>query len=460
MSGAFTLRARRVVLADGVRAACVVVADGRVAGVRPWDEAPAGVPLETLADDTALLPGVVDTHVHVNDPGRADWEGFAHATRAAAAGGITTLVDMPLNARPPTTSLDGLQAKLRAMRGALHVDVGAWGGAVPGNADALAGLAAGGVLGFKAFRSPSGVEEFANVDVSSLAAALAVMARLGLPLLLHAEDPAWLAVPDGDPRRHATWLASRPPAAEASAIDELAALAAVAHARVHVVHVASGAAVQRIVSARARGVAMTAETCPHYLTFAAGEIADGATEFKCAPPIREATEREALWEALRGGTLDLVASDHSPAPPALKSAGGDFLRAWGGIASLELSLRATWTEAAARGHSLERLVTWMAAAPASLAGLEGRKGSIAPGADADLVAFATDVRAEVDAHRLQQRHPVTPYHGRTLRGAVQATWLAGERVWDHERGFAPPCGRWLRRGGDGIARVDPAEAFS
>lgn len=451
--GELVLRSRRVVTPAGVIPATVVVRGGLIAAVEPFDS-----PRDVSADlgSAALLPGAVDTHVHVNEPGRTEWEGFATATRSAAAGGVTTLVDMPLNSIPATNDAAALRAKVRAMSGQLAVDVGLWGGVVPGNTDALAALAEAGALGFKCFLSPSGVDEFAHVGERDLALAMPLLARLGLPLLAHAEDPALLLAMPATTRRHADWLASRPAEAEASAIALLARLSAATGARVHVVHVASRAALDALAGAPA-GARLSAETCPHYLTFAAEQIVDGATAFKCAPPIRGAAERDALAAALLSGRLALVASDHSPAPPSTKDLeGGDFARSWGGIASLELSLSATWTALAPRGATLEQLARWMCSAPAELAGLEKQKGAIAPGFDGDLVAFDPDTDWIVDATRLHHRHPVTPYAGRSMRGRVLRTWLRGAEIFAEGRVTDAAPGRWLRPG----AAVDPARAFA
>jgi allantoinase len=446
------IRSERVVLPDGVRPAAIHVRDGRIVEIADYTEPPAGV--ERLeAGELVVMAGLVDTHVHLNDPGRADWEGFEHGTRAAAAGGITTLVDMPLNSIPSTTSVEGLEAKRRAAAGRLHVDVGFWGGVVPGNAAALAPLASAGVLGFKCFLSPSGVDEFPHVGEPDLREAVPVVARLGLPLLVHAEWPPLLNDPltgsDGvrrDPRRYATWLESRPPHSEQAAIDLVIELARDSGARVHVVHLAAPDALPRIGAARAAGVKVTVETCPHYLTFAAEDIADGATAFKCAPPIREASRREALWTALFDGTIDLVATDHSPAPPGLKHLDdGDFVQAWGGIASLQISLPAVWTGAVTRGAAVDRVSMWLAEGPARLAGLERRKGRIAAGLDADLVIWDPDEEIVVDAQALHHRHHVTPYAGRRVRGVVHQTLLRGELIFDRQTVSASPRGRALLR---------------
>jgi allantoinase len=441
------VRSRRVVTARGVEPAAVHVAGGRIAAVGSFDELPTGCEL-VEAGDAALLPGAVDTHVHVDEPGRTEWEGFASAGRAAAAGGVTTLVDMPLNSIPATTDVAALEAKRAAAAGRSTVDVGFWGGVVPGNRDALEPLWRAGVLGFKAFLTPSGVPEFAHVEEADLRAALPVLARLGAPLLVHAELPAALvpSAPGADPRRHATWLATRPPAAEEKAVRLLLGLASDYGARLHVVHVAAASVLPLLAGARAAGLAVTAETCPHYLTFAAEEVADGATEFKCAPPLRPAATREALWRALGDGVLDLVASDHSPSPPELKRrASGDFLAAWGGITSLQVALPALWTEAHRRGHGLEDLARWTAAAPARLAGLAGRKGEVAPGLDADLVLFDPEASFVVEGQRLEHRHPLTPYEGRRLLGAVRRTYVRGRLVYDSGAFPAPPNGELLAR---------------
>lgn len=429
---AVVFRSRRVVLPDGARPASVHARAGLIEAIREYDD----VGRATLVDagDAALLPGLVDTHVHVNEPGRTEWEGFASATAAAAAGGVTTLVDMPLNSVPATTTVEALRLKLDAARGRCRVDVAFWGGVVPGNAHELAPLVEAGVRGFKCFLVPSGVDEFEHVGEAELRAALPILARLDVPLLAHAELPGPIeaAARDaarGDPRAHDTWLRSRPEAAELEAIELLVRLSSETGARVHVVHVSVAAALPLLREARARGVPISAETCPHYLAFASEDVPDGACEYKCAPPIRSRANREALWAGLATGDLDLIATDHSPCPPGLKHAeSGDFFVAWGGVSSLELGLAVSWTGAAARGLELDAIARWMSAAPARLAGLEGRKGALAVGHDADLVVFDPDAEWTVDPARLHQRHRLTPYADRQLRGAVRATYLRGEPV--------------------------------
>ena len=443
------LTSTRVVTPQGEGPGAVVVEKGVITAILPIDQAP---PAASRVDtgDAALLPGVVDTHVHVNEPGRTEWEGFETATRAAAAGGVTTIVDMPLNSIPVTTTVASLAAKTHAAAGRARVDYGCWGGVVPGNLDDLGPLVDAGVLGFKCFLVPSGIDEFPAVTERDLAPAMRRLAALGAVLLVHAELPGPIervATIAKDPRRYATWLASRPAEAELEAIDLVLRLSQETRCRVHIVHLACAGALARIAAAKGRGVPVTVETCPHYLTFAAEDIADGATAFKCAPPLREAENRERLWDGLERGIIDLVASDHSPAPPALKCLdSGNFLQAWGGIASLELALAAVWTGARPRGHTLGHLARWLSAEPARLAGL-ARKGAIAPGYDADFAEFLPDATRIVDQRQLYQRHPITPYAGLVLEGAVRRTFVRGSCVFDNGRFPKPAAGQWLQREG-------------
>jgi allantoinase len=429
------VRSRRVVSGGRIAPAAIHIAGGTIAAVAPWDDVPAGAALDDV-DELAVLPGVVDTHVHLKEPGRTEWEGFATATRAAAAGGTTTLVDMPLNSIPPTITRDALAAKRSAARAQCAVDVGFWGGVVPGNLAELAGMVQDGIRGFKCFLVDSGVEEFGWVDEAALAPAMGELARLGSTLLVHAEvagpiDAAAAGLGDADPRAYATYLASRPPAAEEEAIALMVRLCRDTRARTHIVHHSAASALPLLRGAHRDGLPLTAETCPHYLTFAAEDIADGATPWKCAPPIRERANRDALWQALAEGTLSLVASDHSPCTPALKRMeAGDFLAAWGGIAGLQVALPAVWTAARARGHTLVDVARWMGEAPAQLAGLAGRKGVIAAGADADLCVLADDLAFCVEPAWLRHRHAVTPYTGVRLVGRVHATYLRGARIYD------------------------------
>jgi allantoinase len=438
------IRSTRVFLPSGIQPAEIEIDGERIAAIRPHPssvlQSSAARPPSSVRDvgSALVMPGLVDTHVHVNEPGRTEWEGFQTATAAAAAGGITTIVDMPLNSQPATTTVRGLEVK-RATAPVTGVEVAFWGGIVPGNREELDDLASAGVRGFKAFMSPSGVDEFPAVEPHDLRRAMPVLARRNLPLLVHAEWPSLLhpVSLSADPRRYRTWLDSRPPEAELQAILLLIALCREFAVRVHVVHLATELALPLFRSARAEGLPLSVETCPHYLTFAAEEIADGDTWLKCAPPIRGRATREALWRGLADGDIDLVASDHSPCPPSMQ-AGGDFLQAWGGIASLELSLPVTWTGASARGIGLESIVEWMCARPARLAGLDGRKGSIAEGKDADLVVWDPAATFVVDERALRQRHKRTPYAGRELRGRVIATYARGRLVYGD--GVAGPEG--------------------
>jgi allantoinase len=418
------IRGRRIVAPGGTRAASVHITDGRIVAVSGFDDISSDVPLMDAAD-MIVMPGLVDTHVHVNEPGRTDWEGFETATRAAAAGGVTTILDMPLNSIPATTSVAALATKRDATRGKAAVNVEYIGGVVPGNSGELRGLHAAGVRAFKCFLAPSGVDEFPAVSESDLREAFPILAGLGVPLMVHAEDPKLLADTGRSSRVYADYVASRPISAEESAIALLVRLLEWCPTPVHVVHLSSARSLSAIRAARERGLPITVETCPHYLTFAAEEIPGGATEYKCAPPIRDAAERDALWGALIGGDIDLVASDHSPCPPAMKETGGDFFSAWGGIASLQLSLSAVWTGARVRGVKPERMAEWMSSAPATLAGLGARKGALAPGHDADIVVWDPEASFVVEPAMLLHRHKVTPYLGRTLYGRVHSTFVGG-----------------------------------
>jgi len=435
------IHATRAVLADGDRPATVHVKAGRIIEVQSLQPDLQGDHTVRLADDEVLLPGLVDTHVHVNEPGRTEWEGFATATRAAAAGGVTTIVDMPLNSIPPTLDPDALAVKRQAAAGQCHVDVGFWGGAVPGNLGQLRSLLDAGVFGVKCFVPDSGVAEFPPVGVERLPDVCAEVAQADGLLLVHAEDPGVLAeAPAAVGPSYERFLASRPAKAEDAAIAAVLDAARRTSARVHVVHLSSASALPLIERAKAAGVRVSVETCPHYLVLAAEDVPDGMTSAKCCPPVRERANREALWRGLADGVIDLVVSDHSPCPADLKCADtGDFGVAWGGIASLQLGLPLVWSAARARGHGLADVVRWMAAGPAALAGFR-TKGAVRPGAAADLVAFAPDAEVVVDPGSLHHRHPVTPYAGARLTGAVRRTWLAGVPVGDE------PRGRLLARG--------------
>jgi allantoinase len=413
------IRSRRVVLPSGTEPAAVVVSGGSIAAVLPYDS-----PVSVDLGDVALLPGLVDSHVHVNEPGRTSWEGFASATRAALAGGITTICDMPLNSLPPTVSVPALREKQAAASGQCWTDVAFWGGVVPGSASSLAGLHEAGVVGFKCFLTDSGVPEFPPLTPDELRAAMTVLGPLDALLAVHAEDPAEIAAGGGGD--YGTFMASRPPKAERRAIEHVVRAASASGGRAHIVHLAAAECAALLAGAAGAGIRLTAETCPHYLYFAAEQVPAGATEFKCCPPIRDEINREALWRALEAGVISCVVSDHSPCPASLK-AGGDFGTAWGGIASVQLSLAAVWTVARQRGRSLDDVVRWMASSPAALTGLSA-KGRISVGCDADLVAFDPDESWVVTPSLLYQRHPVTPYSGRKLTGSVRHVWLRGMEV--------------------------------
>lgn len=436
------LRSRRILTPEGWVDGAVVIEGERIAVVLPHSELGSVQIAEDLGE-LALMPGLVDSHAHINEPGRTDWEGFETATRAAASGGITTIVDMPLNSIPVTTSPEALRQKVAATVGKIRIDCAFWGGLVPDNAERLGELVSAGVVGAKAFLVHSGIDEFPMAREEDLRRGMRALAAAGAPLIAHAEVDRHPPGADaaGDARRYRTYLASRPPEWEVDAIALLIRLARETGCATHVVHLSAADALTQVAAAQAEGLRFTAETCPHYLTLAAEEIPDGRTEFKCAPPIREKANQERLWRGLEDGVISMVVTDHSPCTPELKRPQeGDFLGAWGGIASLELGLSNVWTHAAAHGHSLQDLSRWMSAAPAALAGLS-RKGAIAPGKDADLIAFDPEATREIRVEALHQRHPVTPYAGRTVKGRVAATWLRGEKIYDGAAFPGAPRGR-------------------
>ncbi|PJJ54886.1 allantoinase AllB [Hymenobacter chitinivorans] len=424
------IKSQRVVLPQGEQPAVVLIENGRIAAVLPIDAA-VSCPVVDV-QYRAVLPGVIDPHVHINEPGRTEWEGFNTATRAALAGGLTTLVDMPLNSAPVTTSVANFELKLAATHGQLHTNVGFWGGIVPGNAAEVEGLIARGVLGFKAFLTHSGIDDFPNATEDDLRQIMPILARHGLPLLVHCElttdDAAWK---QHDKRSYQNYLASRPKHWEDDAVSLMIRLCAEFRCPVHIVHLSSANSIAPIAAAKAQGLPLTVETGQHYLFFNAEDIADGQTQFKCAPPIREKANNDQLWQALQQGIIDFVATDHSPAPPDLKQIEtGDFTTAWGGIASLQLALPVLWTAAQQRGASLHDLATWLSTNPARLIGQSQRKGQIATGFDADLLILDPEQAFDVTADLLQHRHKVSPYVGRQLRGVVEQTWLAGQLVYE------------------------------
>ena len=424
------IRGQRVVLLDAIAPRSVHIREERIVFVGDYDDVVEGCEVIEAADESVVMSGLVDTHVHINAPGRTEWEGFRSATRAAAAGGVTTLVDMPLNSIPPTTTLANFETKLENARGECFVDVGFWGGVVPGNTPELARMFAAGVVGFKCFLVPSGVDEFPHVTEEHLREAMPELTRLGAMLIVHAELPDSIRsdVSDGD---YQSFLESRPRAAENTAIELMIRLSREFDTRVHIVHLSSAEALPRLREAQEAGVKITAETCPHYLHFTAETVPDGATEFKCCPPIREGTNREELWDGLRDGTIDFVVSDHSPCPGEMKlRESGDFMKAWGGIASLQLRLPVVWTEARRRGFSLEDVTRWLCANPARQVSFAPRKGSIVAGSDADLVIWNPGHQFKVAASSLHHRHKITPYDGEVLHGVVQKTFLRGRLIYD------------------------------
>jgi allantoinase len=453
------LRSRRVVTPHGELDAAVLIDGELIAAIKPAAELDASIPVEDLGT-LALLPGLIDVHTHINEPGRTEWEGFATATRAAAAGGFTTVIDMPLNSLPETTNPAALEIKREAARGKCMIDFALWGGCVDGNQSQLEPLARAGVAGFKSFLIYPGCEGFTEIDRTNLIAALPHIARTGLPLLVHAElapaidaAAAHLNAIGADWRSYATYMAYRPDQAELDAIAMLLDLCrtAVQEDRpfhLHIVHLSTALALPMLRAAKAEGLPLTVETCPHFLHIAAEDIPDGATLFKSAPPIRTRANRELLWAALADGTLDLIATDHSPCPPEMKKLEvGRFDQAWGGIASLSTAISVIWTEAHARGHSLSDLARWTSANPAKLAGLSAQIGSIEPGKHANLVAFDAEATRTITPDILHYRHKISPYMGETLRGIVRTTWLRGERIFTNNTFPAEPQGREYERAG-------------
>ena len=445
-----TFLSRRVVTPQGIIAAAILVEDGRIIDVVPPGQLPAQISVQDFGD-AAILPGLVDSHVHINEPGRTEWEGFRTATRAAAAGGYTLLVDMPLNCLPSTTTVAALEAKRKAANGQCHVDWMAWAGVVSDNQKHIESLAAAGVPGFKCFLIHPGIDGFTMVNERELRAALPHVARTGLPLLVHAElpgpvDAATRRLTEADWSKYSTYLQSRPDEAELSAIRLMIGLCREFQFRLHIVHLATSQALEMLRAAKSEGLPVSVETCPHYLHFSADRIQDGQTLFKCAPPIRSRENREKLWQGLREGFIDLVATDHSPCPPEMKRLSEQSFRtAWGGIAGLSLALPVMWTEASARGFTLSNIARWMAEGPARLAGCDTRKGRIAEGFDADFVVFEPEAEFVATEEHLQYRHRVSPYLGEKLRGVVKATYLRGDCIFSDGEFPGEPKGHELRR---------------
>ena len=433
---------------EKIGAATLHVRGGVISALGGWNDVIENVPLVD-AGDSVVMPGLVDSHVHINEPGRTDWEGFETATRAAVAGGVTTLVDMPLNSIPPTTTLGNFQAKLAAAKGQCRVDTAFWGGVIPGNTKDLQSLTEAGVRGFKCFLIHSGVDEFPNVSEADLNEAMPELARLKSVLLVHAELPepienAAIKLQGADAKDYQTFLHSRPRSSENEAVELMIRLCRATGAKIHIVHHSSADALPILKAAKKEGLPLTVETCPHYLTFAAEEIPDGATQFKCCPPVRERENREQLWAALADGTIDMVVSDHSPCVPALKlMEKGDFMEAWGGIATLQFSLPVMWTQLKKRGFGMAELTRWMSIAPAKLAGLNHRKGRFETGFDADIVIWNPEKEFEVEPAMIHFKNKITPYAGMTLSGVVEATYLRGAKKIENGEFIGEPSGLLL-----------------
>ena len=440
---------KRIVTPQGTQPGALLVEGESIRAVCLPSEVPADAILHDCGND-ALLPGLVDTHVHINQPGRTEWEGFHTATRAAAAGGYTTLIDMPLNCLPETTTVSALEQKRDSAKGECYVDWAAWGGAVADNQQHILPLAHAGVLGYKCFLIYPGCDGFTMIDQQQLEATLPSIAQSGLPLLVHAElagpiDAAAQSLKDADWRQYPTYLASRPDEAELQAIRLMIRLCRQYSFRLHIVHLSTALALAELQAARHEGLPITVETCPHYLHFAAEEIADGATLLKCAPPIRSKENQRGLWRGLHDRTIDMVVTDHSPCPPEMKRAdSGRFDQAWGGIASLSLALSIIHTDSTRRGDTLDDIARWMSSAPAALAGIAHNAGALQPNRDASFIIFDTEAEFTVTPDKLHYRHTVSPYLGETLRGVVKATYLRGEPVYQ-QGVFAPsPSGREVK----------------
>lgn len=448
----FAIKSQRVLVNGSFQAATVVIDQGKFADILAYDADLAADIEVTDAGNQVVAPGLVDTHVHINEPGRTEWEGFNTATQSAAAGGITTVVDMPLNCSPVTTTADALSQKLDALQGKLWIDCGFWGGVVPDSLDDLDELIQAGVLGVKSFTIHSGIDEFPQVHPEHLSQAIRTLAKYDVPYLIHAELDKEENEPASIGDRYQSFLASRPKSWENDAIDMMIALAQEAkdegvQGKVHIVHLSSAEAIPAIREAQQKGLQLTAESCPHYLTLFAESIPDGKTLFKCCPPIREDANRQALWEGLADGTLEFIVSDHSPCTPQLKHIDtGDIENAWGGISSLQFGLSIIWTEAQQRGYNLEQVIDWMATRPAQFAGLGDRKGQIAKGFDADFIVFDEVANYTISAEMIKYRHKITPYEGRQVNGVVNSTYVRGQKVYADNELLGAPIGEPLLKG--------------
>ena len=452
MSADFAITSQRVVLPEGIRPATIMIKEGLIQDVQAFQNNASTDQHYQNVGNAVIMPGIIDAHVHINEPGRTDWEGFDTATRAAAAGGITSLIDMPLNSSPVTTTVEALQQKIKAAKGKLHVNCGFYGGLVPANADDLSALLESDVLGIKAFLVHSGIDEFPNISKADLQIAMPQIAAAGIPLLVHCElEPGEnKSLTDSiQPLAYATWLASRPDSWELEAITQMIQLCQQTNCRTHIVHLATAKALPHILEARKAAVPLTVESCAHYLYFAAEQISDGNTAFKCAPPIRHSSHREALWQALDEGLLDFISSDHSPAPPAIKQLDSrDFMKAWGGIAGVQFLLPASWTAAQQRGFTIDQIAAWLSTNPARFLGLQERKGQIAPGYDADLCIWNPEASFTVQKEDIIFRHPISPYIGERLLGSVMQTWVGGQKVFDNGTFTKLQHGRIILRNGN------------
>jgi allantoinase len=445
MVSPFAIISKRVVAPDGIHPAAILVDGEKIVGLESPSAVPARFRVEDVGNSVAM-PGLVDTHVHINEPGRTEWEGFETGTKAAAAGGITTIVDMPLNSSPVTTSVEALQKKISSAQNKSFVDCGLYGGLVPGNEDNIEPLINAGVYGIKTFLTDSGIEDFPQTTERELRSAMPVIARENIPLLVHAEIESDDCLKLSSTKKYKEYEQTRPPSWERSAIEMMIRLSKEFNCKTHIVHLSSAQQIELLADAKRDGLPLTVETCPHYLFFSSESIPDGATEFKCAPPIRDKENREKLWEGLKNGTIDCIVSDHSPCPPEMKAKGeGDFMKAWGGIASLQFGLPVVWTEAKHRGFSLMDIVRWMSGFPAKLVGLSEKKGSLAQGHDADIVIFNPDESFILSSSMILHRHKLTPYEGRKLVGIVEKTFLRGNLVFDHGSPGVKPEGKILQR---------------
>ena len=423
----FAIKSKRIITPVGEQEGIVVIRDGIIMDVLAQLDAENKNVIDV--EDNVVMAGVTDPHVHINEPGRTEWEGFDTATKAALAGGITALVDMPLNASPVTTTVKAFDEKLAATKNKLHTNCGFWGGVIPGNDNDIQPLIDKGVLGFKAFLTHSGIDEFPNVTEADLRIAMPIIARNGLPLLVHCELTSPLQSGIQYPRAYKAYLDSRPRKWEDDAIALMIRLCEEFNCRVHIVHLSSSNSITQIARAKERGLPLTVETAQHYLYFDEN-IQDGSTQFKCAPPIREQENNDQLWQALKDGIIDFVATDHSPATPDLKALdSGDFTKAWGGIASLQFALPVLWTKAQQRGCSVVDIAKWLCANPAHFTGFT-KKGRIEKGCDADITVWDDKELFSVTPGIILHKHTITPYMGHTLKGVVKQTYLSGEKVFD------------------------------